>query len=128
MGNKKPFDKIQRNSDFLRLKSDGFRYWATAWLLFNHIETGEKTRLGITASRKVGSAVIRNKLKRWSREIARSYIIEGDIFHGDINVIFKPMPKDFYKELEYQVFKEAFSKGWKRIRKSNQKNSSASHR
>ncbi|MBL7669940.1 MAG: ribonuclease P protein component [Bdellovibrionaceae bacterium] len=114
----KKFESLKRNSDFLALRSSGRRLWATQWLLFNYQKSHQKLRVGFTASRKVGSAVVRNRLKRWSRDLIRSFQKEGDSFNGDLNIIFKPMPNEFYKKLTYGIFKEGLEKGWVRISKS----------
>lgn len=112
------FESLKRNCDFLDLKKNGRRFWASSWILFNFKnEKEEKTRLGLTVSRKIGNAVIRNRLKRWSKEITKNHIVKGDVFHGDINVIFKPMPKDFYKNLKFGEFQAAYSQGWRYLTK-----------
>ena len=112
------FETLKRNVDFIDLKKNGYRLWATQWLLFNYLSTDGPCRVGMTISRKVGSSVVRNRLKRWSREIIRQLLIKGETFNGDINIIFKPMPSDFYKGITFKVYSESLLKGWARIRKS----------
>jgi ribonuclease P protein component len=63
--------RLRRPEDFRRVWSDG-RSWAhplfILWGMPNMLET---TRVGITASRKVGNAVVRNRARRLLRESAR---------------------------------------------------------
>lgn len=75
-------------------------------------------RFGVTASRKVGSAVVRNKLKRWSREYFRESLKAGNTLEADINIIFKPMEENFYKGLSHGEFVKALDRGVQTVRKN----------
>ncbi len=111
---------IKRSSEFLSLKQSGKRYWPTKWLLLNHQKNSVgQLRFGVTASRKVGSAVVRNKLKRWSREYFRASLVAGKSFEIDINLIFKPMDAGFYKGLRHEEFVKALDRGLEVITKVN---------
>lgn len=66
-------DRLRRRVEFLRCYRQGRRRkGALLYLAFAANETGT-VRLGITASRKVGGAVVRNRLKRRVREIVRRW-------------------------------------------------------
>lgn len=47
-------------------------------------------RLGLTASRRVGGAVVRNRLKRWAREYYRRWAPREALGGVDLIVHFKP--------------------------------------
>jgi ribonuclease P protein component len=115
----KPSKVIKRSSEFLLLREAGRRHWATKWLLLNYKKNSlGSLRFGTTASRKVGSAVIRNKLKRWVREYFRSSLMTTGIpVEIDINIIFKPMDSEFYKNLTHEDFLGALDRGFKHVRK-----------
>ena len=68
-------------------------------------------RYGFTISRKVGSAVIRNRLKRWGRIEFKKLGSAHTELEVDINVIFRPMESNFYKELEQTDFQKALGRG-----------------
>ena len=77
----------------------------------------------MTASRKVGSAVVRNKLKRWAREYFRDFVDRsnqtGSPIDVSINIIFKPIDQGFYKGLKYDEFKKAMDTGLEILSKSS---------
>lgn len=64
--------------------------------------------------RYVGNAVMRNKLKRWSREFFRE-TTKNEIAM-DVNLVFLKQNKEFYRELTYDNFKEAFINGMDTIK------------
>ncbi|MBS1969076.1 MAG: ribonuclease P protein component [Bdellovibrionales bacterium] len=115
---------IKRSSEFLSLKKTGKRAWPTKWLLLNYSKKGPKgLHFGVTASRKVGSAVVRNKLKRWAREYFRDFVDRsnqtGSPIDVSINIIFKPIDQGFYKGLKYDEFKKAMDTGLEILSKSS---------
>ena len=71
-------------------------------------------RFGVTIPGKVGTAVIRNRLRRWTREFFKNQT--EALPEVDINVIFRPQPKDFFKSLKYQEFAAYLSSALKRIK------------
>ena len=83
----KKADKLLNRSDFVALrsgKSVSDRYFIVAF----RPGVMERTRLGVTVTRKVGCAVIRNRIKRIVREF---YRLNRKRIRGawDINVIAK---------------------------------------
>jgi ribonuclease P protein component len=104
----KSLGRLQRNSEFLDLRKTGKKLRAQSWLIFNYSKNDlGHLRLGITASRKVASAVTRNRLKRWSREYARHFIRKNFNPSYDLSVVFMPAPENFYKQLKHtELYKE----------------------
>ncbi|MBX2988113.1 MAG: ribonuclease P protein component [Bdellovibrionaceae bacterium] len=112
---------LKKNSEFLALKKNGRRYWPSNWMLLNYrLETTGSLRFGVTASRKVGSAVVRNRLKRWCREYFRELNRTERGFGAEINVIFKPIDQGFYKGLPHGEFIRVLEQGLETLRKSGQ--------
>ncbi len=66
-------------------------------------------RFGWTLPRYVGKAVIRNRIKRWCREISRDVINDvhgGNLSFVDINIVLKRQSRNFYKSIKYDEFKK----------------------
>ncbi|MGZ3742270.1 MAG: ribonuclease P protein component [Pseudobdellovibrionaceae bacterium] len=121
MENNRPAS-IRRSSEFLFLKKTGKKAWPTKWLLFNYSKVDQKgLKFGVTASRKVGCAVVRNKLKRWAREYFRDFVTKsnqtGIPIDVSINIIFKPIDQGFYKGLKFEEFKKAMDAGLATLQK-----------
>lgn len=61
--------RLRRRADFLRVQKEGTNRRAKHFILLTTGDNQERTpRLGITASKKVGNAVARNRVKRQIRE------------------------------------------------------------
>jgi ribonuclease P protein component len=68
--------RIIRSSDYRTLYKEGKKVYSEKFVLFARVNGVGHTRLGITVSRKIGSAVIRNRIKRLFREIFRKSLRE----------------------------------------------------
>ena len=64
-------DRLRHRGDFLRIQRRGIRTSTKNLILFIKPNKINRKRLGITASKKVGNAVRRNRLKRIIREVFR---------------------------------------------------------
>ena len=60
--------RVRLRSDYLAIQNRGRRVGGANLLVFALAGSG---RMGITVSRKVGGAVVRNRVKRWIRECYR---------------------------------------------------------
>lgn len=110
MESKRQFRALSRRADFLKLRAEGHSYHINSWLLVNF----QKTDLGVircgwTISRYVGSAVVRNRLRRWGREYLRQWA-KGKSLSVDMNLIFKRREPGFYKEIGREEFNGAMEK------------------
>jgi ribonuclease P protein component len=108
---------LRTRADFVLLKEKGQKSSPRRWVTFiSHENSTGHLRVGFTLSRKVGSAVIRNRLRRWGREFFRQALKEGLQMGVDINVIFRPMEPGFYRKLEHEEYARAFAKGLRMVR------------
>lgn len=63
-------EKLRKPQDFQRVYQEG-RFLKSPLLVMHWLPNNETTRIGISVSRKVGKAVIRNRVKRRLREAIR---------------------------------------------------------
>jgi ribonuclease P protein component len=76
--------RLTRRSDFLRVQGSGIKVSTEPLLALALQNSLGKTRVGITVSKKVGNAVIRNRIRRRLREIFRK---EGRGFPGGLDLV-----------------------------------------
>ena len=85
----KSSDKLKKKWEFNRVYDNKQKYWNNIFTLYIAPNQMDKTRLGLTVSKKVGKSVNRNRVKRLIRESFR--LSQEKILPGyDIIVVAKP--------------------------------------
>ena len=72
-------DRVRRRPDFERAYDSGTRVRGRFMMLFVAPNGGTVTRFGVAATRKLGPAVDRNRVKRLAREIFRRHRIAAGL-------------------------------------------------
>ncbi|MCR4408217.1 MAG: ribonuclease P protein component [Anaerolineae bacterium] len=63
--------RLRKNEQFQKVRNEG-RSWSNRWLVLCALRNGlPYNRFGFTASRRLGSAVVRNRARRLMREAVR---------------------------------------------------------
>jgi ribonuclease P protein component len=80
----KPFglgraSRIRKRPDFERAYETGTRVHGALMTVFFVANDHQRSRLGIAATRKIGSAVVRNKAKRLAREMFRRHRLQAGV-------------------------------------------------
>ena len=103
---------LKLQSEFQSLREHGHFLHVNHWLAISYKKNDQNSfRWGWTISKKIGNAILRNRLKRWGREYVRG--LNNDL---DINFILKPKGKDFYKSLSHEDFNRAFERVFEKIK------------
>ena len=105
----KKIQTLKRRADFLALKQQGRRIRPSKWLIINYKpnEIGH-LRCGWTIPKKVGKAVVRNKLKRWCRECVRNANLQKAL---DLNIVINESDTDFFRKIKFSEFKDILERG-----------------
>ncbi len=98
---------LRRRAEILELKKQGRFFHVNSWLAVNFKKNDKNSlRWAWTLPKKIGKAVVRNRLKRWGREFLNDFKQK----EVDINFIFKIKTPDFYRKLSHHEFDKVFQK------------------
>ena len=102
-------DRILKRPEFIRLSATGKRVYNSDFIAIYASGKTDRTRLGITVTKKVGCAAVRNKIKRRVREYFRT---NKESFQGvlDINIIAKKGADALSSEATLNSLRHIFNK------------------
>ncbi|MFQ5349762.1 MAG: ribonuclease P protein component [Thermoanaerobaculia bacterium] len=95
-------ERLRHRREFLTCYRRGRRRHGSLLILYAHPNALHHPRLGITASRKVGGAVLRHRLKRRIREVYRRWSGRTSLPAMDLVVHVKPAAR----ESEYATLRQ----------------------
>ena len=120
---------LTKRADFLAANS-GLRNARTGFVLLTRPNDGQGIRFGITVTKKIGNAVVRNRMKRRFRELLRAALpVQGLADHdhvligraGGIERDFHLMAEELGRALERAQEGRGDPSGGRRPRKGNRK-------
>jgi len=104
-------EKLQKKWEFQRGYKKGRKYWNRYFVVYVYRNTYNVTRLGITASKKIGKSVERNRAKRLIREVFR---LSKEKIHPEYDVIVVGRSPSIH--LKYQQAQDAMLRLFRRAR------------
>ncbi len=103
--------RLTRSADFDRVRKQG-RSWAQPLFVLSASRNGlDRSRFGFVVSRRVGGAVVRNRVKRQLREVVRQHLQEIPPGWDLVLVARAPVV-----EAEFSEIQEAFAEALRRAR------------
>ncbi len=103
---------LKRSSSYKEAAAKGTKMRLSSWVTLHLMQSEDKKNYyGITASRKVGNSVVRNKLKRWVRNCVRTEKWPAKFDSHIFVFVFKPQANSkFFSNKKYSEFVEIFKK------------------
>ncbi len=103
--------RLAKRPQFVRVYETGRKQFSRYAVLFFAGNDLQNSRIGITVTKKVGKAHIRNRLKRWTREVyrrqreplgldAQALDIVVNVKHGAAETSFQEYSRDLTRVLE----------------------------
>ncbi len=114
--------RLKKRSDFKELSIGGKAIYGSNWIILK-VKKNQHTshQVGWTIPKYVGNAVLRNKFKRWLRDILER---KGNLNNSalkdnyDLNFIFRKKPPEFFKDINYKIFEKVVLDAIHRIEKN----------
>jgi ribonuclease P protein component len=103
-------DRILKRFEFVQLSNTGDRVYNRHFIAIYKIRLGQdRSRLGITVTKKVGNAVTRNRIKRYVREFFRTNkdSVQKKL---DINIIAKKPVADLTQAESFVSLRNIFDR------------------
>ena len=126
----KKWKVLHRSEEFKKIRLQGQKIRPVKWIIFNYMRTeNEEFRCGWTIPKKTGSAVVRNRLKRWCREFLKSKSpkkkeeAKGEALKNpfpslDLNIVVLGIcGREFYKNLSHREFQYFLEKAWQGLQR-----------
>lgn len=105
-------ERLTRRSEYLALYRDGKKRTGRAFICYTIRRVGEGRKFGFAVSRKVGNAVVRNRIKRYLREIYRTHRQQFDE-HLHLVVVARPSSGALdYHECRVALFEVLGRQAW----------------
>ena len=102
-------DRVLKRPEFLHLTKNGKKISNQCFVATFSPGRFERTRLGITVSRRVGNAAARNRIKRFAREYFRlnRHLIAG---YWDINITAKRAAANLSSDQAFLSLRDIFDR------------------
>jgi ribonuclease P protein component len=99
--------RLAKRREFLRVYETGRKFFSRYCVIFFAGNDHQGSRLGVTATKKLGKANVRNRLKRWTRETYRRQRGPLDLDRPSLDIVVNVKPnaaaaafRDYSNDLE----------------------------
>ena len=109
--------RLAKRRDFLRVYETGRKLFSRYCVLFFVSNALPHSRIGITATKKIGKANVRNRLKRWTREVYRRQRAPLDLDDRRLDIVVNVKPTA--AEAAFVDFRDDLARALRRIAKES---------
>ena len=109
--------RLAKRREFLRVYETGRKIFSRYAVIFFAGSELPHSRIGITATKKIGKANVRNRLKRWTREIYRRERAPLDLDDRRLDIVVNVKPAA--AEAEFPSFRDDLARALRRIAKES---------
>ena len=109
--------RLAKRREYLRVYETGRKFFTRYAVLFFAGNDLAHSRIGITATKKIGKANVRNRLKRWTREVYRRQRGPLDLDDRRLDIVVNVKPTA--AEASFQDFRDDLGRALRRIAKES---------
>jgi len=109
--------RLAKRREFLRVYESGRKWYSRYCVVFAAPNALPYSRIGITATKKLGKAVVRNRLKRWTREIYRHQREPLSLDSHSLDVIVNVKPNA--SEARFEEYRDDLQRALQKIAKQS---------
>jgi ribonuclease P protein component len=118
--------RLKNRKDFEYLSSSGRTVFGSHWIILKYKKNNQDFNLtGWTIPKYVGKAVLRNKFKRWLRELLEQKRgLDNRLIKDtyNLNFIFRKKNQEFYSNLGFEEFNKIILEVVGKIEKKHSRN------
>ena len=105
--------RLAKRREFLRVYENGRKIFSRYSVLFFAANDLDHSRIGVTATKKLGKAHLRNKLKRWTREIYRHERLSLGIDARSLDLVVNVKPNA--ADASFREYSDDLVRGLRRV-------------
>jgi ribonuclease P protein component len=109
--------RLAKRREFLRVYETGRKWFSRYCVVFAAPNVLPYSRIGITATKKLGKAAVRNRLKRWTREVYRRQRDPLSLDRHSLDVIVNVKPNA--AEARFEDFREDLQRALQKVAKES---------
>ncbi len=114
--------RLAKRREFLRVYETGRKFFSRFTVVFFAANQLSHSRIGITATKKAGKANVRNRLKRWTREIYRRQREPLDLDTRSLDIVINVKPNA--AETSFQEYSRELARVLERVASETRQTSS----
>lgn len=109
--------RLAKRREFLRVYETGRKLFSRYVVVFFAANDLAHSRIGVTATKKIGKANVRNRLKRWTREVYRRHRAPLDLDDRRLDIVVNVKPTA--ADAAFTDFRDDLGRALRRITKES---------